>query len=166
MPHELRRYFRRWPLRAVAWPLYYAALVVGFLDGTSAREPVGKLPAGSETARLPLAAVTGPLRCRILLIDARGLVARLIGHTYAVPVRVSVDSFGLRLIPFGDEATDLVQDFLVPTQDVSAVRCERYGWRRVYLHVALVDGSEISIVGRQGIRRFASDITERVLPPR
>ena len=147
LPGALRRFRRRWPIRAVLYPLYGIfllwALVVE-LTVLRAPESLGLRRLGK--ARLPLVALVGPNRDRIVMFSRSRLYASLFNTTYAPPVRTEVTERGLRVLPSPQSSFELIGDFEIDFQRMGNVSSGRYSLFRWWVNLSLSDGTELCLL--------------------
>jgi hypothetical protein len=151
LPGTLRRFRRRWPIRAVLYPLFwllYGLLWLwGWVEGSpSLREPMGSDERRLGKARLPLVALVGPDRDRIVALSQSLPTAWLFNTTYAPPVRTEVTERGVRVLPSSRSGFEFIREIEIDFQRIRDVASGRYSLFRRWINLSLSDGTELCLL--------------------
>jgi hypothetical protein len=137
MPPAVVRYRRRWPLRLVARPLYWLAVL---LVSNVVADPVAGTPparASSARGRLVVAGVEGPIASRVLRNEPSGWRRWLTATVYGPKVQWESSERGVRLMPDGEMAREAIRDIEIPAGQIAATLSGRYSSRHDWVELDL-----------------------------
>jgi hypothetical protein len=150
-PRAVQRYRRRWPLRLIARPLYWLAVLIAS-DVVADPVPTGAPSrASAARARLVVAGVDGPIASRVLRNEPSGWRRWLTATVYGPKVRWESSERGVRLMPDGEMAGEAIRDIEIPAGQIVASATGRYSSRHDWVELDLgVEGRLTLLVAEPG----------------
>jgi hypothetical protein len=136
-PRAVQRYRRRWPLRLVARPLYWLAVLVA---SNVVADPVatgGPSRVSVARGRLVVAGVKGPIASRLLRNEPSGWRRWLTATVYGPKVQWESSERGVRLMPDGEMAREAIRDIEIPAGQIAGSTSGRYSSRHDWIELDL-----------------------------
>ncbi len=142
----MQRYRRRWPLRLIARPLYWVAVLVA---SNVVADPV---PTGASSrvsaarGRLVVAGVDGPIASRVLRNEPSGWRRWLTATVYGPKVQWEASERGVRLMPDGEMAREAIRDIEIPGGQIIAAATGRYSSGHDWVELDLGSGGQVTLL--------------------